>query len=132
MNYLLESLLTVSVKMLRNLDIFEKEIRSYHAYIYRLKILIRECIQHIEGAKKNQHSLEKFREDLSILYREADMIAELNTILKRTSSFNLDLEVKSLEQHLTEFVPLVVQIYGKKQSFLIVTPGFQQRSNLWE
>lgn len=132
MNYMLESALTVSVKMLRNLDIFEKEIRSYHAYIYRLKILIRECIQHIEGAKKNQHSLEKFREDLSILYREADMISELNTMLKRTSPYNLDLEVKSLEHDMIELVPLVVQIYGKKQAILIVTPGFQQKSNLWE
>lgn len=132
MNNFLESALAMSVKMLRNLGIFEKEIRSYHAYIYRLKILIMEFIQHIEGTKKNQHSLEKFRENLSILYREADMIAELNSMLKRTSPYNLDLEVKNIEQNLIELVPLTVQIYGKKQAFLIVTPGFQQKSNLWK
>ncbi|WP_079508669.1 hypothetical protein [Mesobacillus jeotgali] len=130
MNQLIEFAYKVADKMLKEIDKYEKT-HSYHAYIVRLKILVIELLQQLYLASRSYDDVERLREHLSIIYRNADMVAEMNTMLKRTSEQNYDLDVKSLQETLTLLVPYVVQKYGKFTALYIVTPGFQQKSQVW-
>jgi hypothetical protein len=117
-------------EMLKEID-RDEITHTYHAYVGRLKILVTELMQQLYIASRTYEDAERRREHLSIIYRNADMVAEMNTMLKRTSEQNYDMEVKSLQQILTHLVPHVVQKYGKYESLYIVTPGFHQKSQLW-
>lgn len=132
MKSIFQSIQSVTVDLINKAEAFQHQSSTFNAFLHRLIVLLEEFQGKVAESLALLDDHVQLRESLSILYRNFDMTAEMNTMLKRTSQQNFDLEVKSIQQSLTELVPEVVRIYGKYETLYIITPGYQQTSSLWK
>lgn len=99
---------------------------------HRLSLLLDDFTQHIEKAIMIDEKLKKeLKYHLSALYRDADMMQEMEIMLQRTSPINLVPEINTIKQLMSDLVTDVVNLFGAYESLYIVTPLFQQLSGLW-
>jgi hypothetical protein len=130
MEYILQSIHMLTATMLRKLNDFDKNV-SYNALFPRLKVLLNEMNETVQQAATNKKNPNMLKENSSIMFRNADMILEMNTMLKRTSNLHFDMETKSLQEQFSNLVPLIVKKYGRNEALYIVPPRFQRTSDLW-
>jgi hypothetical protein len=107
------------------------EIREPNAIARRLSLLLTEMQQYTRASINAHQNKTEQKEFLSILYRNADETNEMYTMLQNVSPINLQVEINPISDILVELVPNIVEEYGKEETLFIITPRFQQLSNVW-
>lgn len=98
---------------------------------FRMVLLLEELQLHACSALSHGDTTnEGLQEDLTIIYRDAVELDEMNRMMNKISPIGVEAEIDGIISALVRLVPYVVNHFGWKKSIYLIPPSFQQQSEL--
>lgn len=111
----------------------EKSKESVNPILLRIQVVVNEMQQHLAALTKaeNQNDLRQKKYHWSVLYRDGDMLDEMMTLLHNTTPVFIQTDVNYITQRLIYLTTEVIQTFGRRESYYIITPKFQELAGIW-
>lgn len=124
----IDKLIQTSNQILMTVREMSKE--EINPLLYRIQVVLEEVKTHLLAVASKQDR-NQLKYHWSVLYRAGDILDEMSTLLKNTTPVMIQTEVDYIKQNLIFFTEHIVQTYGKNEALYIITPKFQELSDLW-
>ncbi|MBT2756789.1 hypothetical protein J7E71_12570 [Mesobacillus foraminis] len=108
----------------------DKSKEEVNPLLIRIHYVTEELQTHLL-AVASANSVQQQKYHWSVLYRDGDALDEMMIMLNNTTPVFIQSEVEYIKQGLVFFTQHLVQTYGKRESLFIITPKFQELSELW-
>ncbi|WP_419887068.1 hypothetical protein ACN6MT_16205 [Neobacillus niacini] len=132
MNYLLPNVNEViQASQQIQLAAKQKSKEEINPLLVRIQYIVEELQAHLLAISESPLSLKDSKFHWSVLYRDGDTLDEMYTMLKHTTPLPVQTEVEYIKKCLIFYTRSVVDLFGENNSLYIITPKFQELSNLW-
>ncbi|MGG6310343.1 hypothetical protein [Paenibacillus macerans] len=126
---LLNTLIQISIEAVVTIQKFQ---HTPNPLSYRMLLLLEELQLHACSALSHGDiTNEGLQEDLTIIYRDAVELDEMNRMMNKISPIGVETEIDGIITALVRLVPCVVIHFGWEKSIYLIPPSFQQQSKLW-
>jgi hypothetical protein len=95
------------------------------------QIVLEEFQTHLHKISTLNDDVQQQKYHWIVLYRNGDVLDEMMTLLNNTTPVFIQTEVIFIKQCLVFFTQHVVKTFGQRESLFIITPKFQELSDLW-
>lgn len=109
----------------------EKSKEDVNPILIRIQLVLEEFQAHLHWISTLQDDVQQQKYHWSVLYRDGDILDEMTTLLNNTTPVFIQTEIAYIKQCLVFFTQHVVKTFGLRESMYIITPKFQELSDLW-